>query len=291
MMKSKGLRRLLLACAGVSLGAGCLGEDGSFGEGEDVETVTSPVTVWPASLESGIQYGKMWRWSHEGVNVVPLSNATTSACFLNSVWGSFASNSDFVEIGQVGPNWVLRGQGGDGSPSADAFCITDAQATPPAVLPAATVKDGYVMIPGATATAHTCFLTRIEGNWLTTSRDVRVEPKGTGWALSTKGVRAYARCVNRPPLPIESTWPGSGKITLYGDLSDPNMNTALNRSTTRNYFCSLTRITGVLNGFGNGWIGTFNEPVSRGWQWYVSGKKNSLAFITYPLSGAARCVQ
>jgi len=295
IMKTHGLqKKLVLALASVVLGVGCVGEDGSFGEGEgeDIETVTSPVTVYPSSLTGNKQYGAMWTWKTHGANVVPLGNANTTSCFLSSVWGSL-KGTDTVGISKVDGYWVLGGTGSQSSPAADAFCILDAPTGPTVSVTATNTKK---MIPGASASAHTCFITRIRGDFASSSKLVSVEQVGTGWSLKAEGgVEATAACTLRPPLPIEAVWSGTGAVTLYGDLSDPNNNKAINTTTNRKYFCSLTRIEGILNNL-DGWVGTFNEPApTGGWQWYLGGKKNALNLgfttKTYPLAGSARCVQ
>ena len=289
-------QRLALACVSAVLGAGCLGEDGSFGEGEegdDIEEITSAVTVWPNSLPSKRQYGAMWTWANNGVNVVPLAPSASSACFINSVWGSLKGN-DWVGIAEVAGNWVLKGTGASSSPAADAYCILDLPSNI-SITPEVTANDntGTVRLPGTTAGQHTCFITKVKGDWTTGSNRVVIEQKTSdgSWWLSARSAEASARCVRRPPLPIETHWSGSGSLFLYGDLTNPNANRAINSTTFSTYFCSLTRIEGILNNQ-DGWVGTYNEPLSGGgWQWYVGGKKNGLLFVSYPLAGSARCVK
>jgi hypothetical protein len=285
-------RRLALACVSVVLGAGCLGEDGSFGEGEgdDLAQVSSAVTVFPSSLSNKRQYGAMWTWANNGVNVVPLASATTSACFLNGVWGSLKGN-DWVGIENVAGFWVLKGTGASSSPAADAYCILDLPSSI-SITTEMTARDAAVRMTGATATDHTCFLTKIKGDWTSGSNhaSVTLKPDNTWW-LTVRDAEASARCVRRPPLPIETHWSGSGSLALFGDLNNPNNNKALNSTTNRSYFCSLTRIEGILNNL-DGWVGTFNEPASGGgWQWYLGGKKNGIVTFTFPLAGSARCVK
>jgi hypothetical protein len=227
----------------------------------------------------------MWEWKTNGRNVIPLTSADNTACFISSVWGTFAGDFDWVQIYRQDGYWVIGGNALNGSPSADAFCVSGVSYTDwtGAHNETNTVKE-------ATADGHTCYFTLIGGNWADPDADARLSRGSEKWSLTSRGgIDVRTRCINKQPfLTGYTTLPTP--VALYGDLSDPNNNLAINTTSNSRYFCSLTRIKGQLLGFG-GWIGTYNQNIGTNrWQWFVGGKPSTFLVWSYPLSGEARCV-
>jgi hypothetical protein len=277
------------ALAGLCVGAAaCTAE---VAADETVGTTEDAVIISPPANSNVIIYGYMWTWLNNGSTPLqlPVPAFPNSACFLTNLWGKFLSSSDIVKVSvNAQLNWILGGASGGGTPSADAWCITNTamsigqEATWTSGLPVNMPKPGG---SGFAGSSDSCFLTGIRGNVSNWGSDTaRLRIVSGVWQLDAKaGVQVFARCINRPPF-AEAT------IMVPNSSGIPGGNgwNANNPATDSPYFCALTRVHGSLRG---GWIGTYLVPPTddEGFQWIMSGSHNPGFFPIVPIGASARC--
>jgi hypothetical protein len=274
------------------LAGGC---GGTGVEGEDnIATTAERVTISPAGLPDTTQYGFMYTWANNGSTPFELPVPFTgTACFLTNIWGSFLSSSDIVRTTVMANplRWVISGNSGGGTPSGDAYCMTNGGF----LLGGETTWTSGAAVPlpkpgggGNANTNDACFLTGLRGNVANSGYNdtARVYIVNGEWRLDAKaGVQPFARCISHPAF-AETTVLTPNAIGLAGTPGHDAYNTL----NDREYFCALTRVHGSLRG---GWIGTYLYPVNNSgsdtdWDWAMSGFKNP-GFFAPQLGASARC--
>jgi hypothetical protein len=176
----------------------------------------------------------------------PVDMGTTQgrACFLTRVGGRFNQVGDSVQIVAQGGRWILTGTtdpvGTNQFVEAGAACVTASVTNESSVQATPTAREGVDL---QSLTTHTCFLTRVAGNFRTGSENVQLSTSTGIWRLGATaqqaaGVAASARCI--PIQPFSQNF-----LLAFGSPSpvtlDPRMNGA----------CYLARVSGEFEAEGD----------------------------------------
>jgi hypothetical protein len=166
------------------------------------------------------------------------------ACFFTGVGGRFNQAGDSVQIVAQSGRWVLTGAtdpvGTNQFVEAEAACVAGSVTNESSVQATPSARGGVDLESLAT---HTCFLTRVAGNFRTGSENVQLSTSTGIWRLvgtaqQAAGVAASARCIPIQPFSQIS-------LLAFGSPSpvvlDPQLNGA----------CYLARVSGEFEAEGD----------------------------------------
>jgi hypothetical protein len=278
---------LALSVAGGAL-AGCGGTEPEDG----IETKTANVVISPSGRTPGQQaeYGTMWVPSMGGG--VSLNSGMGTTCFLNAVWGKFASLNDYVQIGWNGSTYTLYGQAstGSSSPSADAFCQQKSAVS------SGSWSAGQPSVSLGSSANRSCYLTGLSGNFNGFSSEVRIHDVNGTWMLDGTGsVAGSAICVSATPYgPNTFTASNSNPAPIMKGSNNQTLPGAVNFSPASGYFCALTGVKGYLAN--QAWTGAYllsvdNSAGTYVWNWHLGGKVTGGGIFggLQPLTGTGYC--
>jgi hypothetical protein len=221
-------------------------------------------------------------WWTNALAPVKMTPTDTSVCFIVQIEGQFHGDGEAVYIEAVDGFWQLNGRAATPKVLISARCITgidlDTETTKEFRWVQGTHSNGQrVEIKsrsGNTLPTDTwsCFLTRMEGNFLGYGEDIRVYVADNKWVIEGKSLQQSvvggARCVKKTRH--------SGGTWKFGDPI-----VQLPYSPSDNDVCFLTRVSGNFNNYD--WVGTF----VNGDKWHVWGSTHH----GVELMAGARCLE
>ena len=285
MRSSTNVRRPLstllagLASAAALLAAACA--PAGLDEDEPVDTKTAAV-----QHENHTELGFTWS-STSGPLGVTMTDVSNSFCFLAATAGSFKGNGDAVIISTALNKWGIGGSNSSGgSPAGSAFCATNVTQDGAT----ATWTPGSAAVDLGTATARTCFLTAVWGNFSGITAQVRTRVSNGRWLLDGLGNAAgQARCVAKATWFPTSLSASSTGAVLFRDVSTGQSATNFEFAP---WVCGLTRVQGVLRRGSS--VRAYDrslDTTNHASEWYIRNTPNAdFPFTIYTPTGAGACI-
>ncbi len=270
---SNQLSKLLAVGSTSLLLASCASADPE--SGEVIDTTKQAVTFQPPGNTLGApQYGFQWQTGWPEASMTPRAS---SVCFLSYVGGTFASDSDRVEIFSQDGILTLSGSETGGSKRAGAFCVTG---SPFDVDTGIYWQVGQPAKNLGSATNRTCFLTTVWGNLNGNGKEVRTRIENGNWLLDGTAGGGRARCIQTSNFSAIDVVPGQNVGFLNTNQSSP----------TGPKMCALTRVSGMFRG-GSMLVSIHNRnDLTFPWNWWITASRNSSSWSAHP-SGSGRCIQ
>jgi hypothetical protein len=264
---------LFLVSTCVSL-LGCGGADEAPAE-ELTASASESVSVDPT----------VYWWSQNLSAPRAMTPVDTSVCFITQIEGQYLGSGEGVYIENIGGVWHLNGRSQQSGVLAVARCVTNVD------LDTDTTKE-FKWVQGThsngqrvelkdrsgnaiSTSSWSCFLTRMEGEFLGYGEEIRVYvPSGDDrWVIEGKSQQADvvggARCIRKTRRAGDSWYNGDSSVTLPFNPSD-------------NDVCFLTRVSGNFS------AGALVSVYTNNDLWNIFGTAH---FPDRELMASARCLE
>lgn len=207
-----------------------------------------------ATAQEAVAAGAQFAWT-QGNPATPMGDTSNGTCFLTMMRGQFDDYSESVRISPNSGSWLLTGASQTAGVAARARCAIGSYT---GEFSWTQGTDIYPVLLAPTST-HTCFLTRVTGEFRNSAAFVHVYKSGGNWYLfgdsNHSGVGARARCIEKRPQPQDSPyswWQGDAPLQLA--------------PTASGTLCALTYVAGNFRSSAER-----VEILNGGDYWYLSG--------------------